>query len=440
MRFVNVYITQLCIFLFVVFAVMPVRSQISSSTADFTDSLNYPVYDATDQYFVFHSMTPGNPAKGTLVATPPYGTPGFEFSWSKYDPSTNDFDPPFFTESGVDTSRVGNLEPGCYRVHITAADIDTMIRAWVFSNDPYVEVEKDANGKIKLYRITCDWLRLNGKADADTLTYYDLDNGNPVDLPNGMKFEWSADDPEYKISFADRFLDMMIYNNPPYSRPPTSDTRFTLTAVDSFGLSRADNVLYESVHVKAEFSLMIEDEENPGYWIEQENPIGASPLEVKFINASRNGVEFHWKLVDSAKIGENSEFITEDVNDSVVYTYYIPGYYFPIMKAYSEEGCVDSFPLVTRIQIYVEPSELDVANVFTFEQYYPNPTNDLLIIETSRSEQHTIEIHSLKGQLIYSTKIDGPTLRIDLSSFEKGLYFMTVRSRDYVRTEKIIKQ
>jgi len=154
--------------------------------------------------------------------------------------------------------------------------------------------------------------------------------------------------------------------------------------MDFDGLSRADNVLYESVHVKAEFSLMIEDEENHGYWIEQENPIGASPLEVKFINASRNGVEFHWILVDSAKIGENSEFITKDVNDSVVYTYYIPGYYFPRMKAYSDEGCVDSFPLVTRIQIYVEPSELDVANVFTFEQYYPNPTNDLLIIETIR--------------------------------------------------------
>ncbi|MFC2116642.1 T9SS type A sorting domain-containing protein [Bacteroidota bacterium] len=28
---------------------------------------------------------------------------------------------------------------------------------------------------------------------------------------------------------------------------------------------------------------------------------------------------------------------------------------------------------------------------------------------------------------------------MDLSSFQKGVYFITVRSRDYVRTEKIIK-
>ena len=440
MRFVNVYITQLCSFLFIVFAVMPVRSQISSSTADFTDSLNYPEYAATDQYFVFHSMVPGNPAKGTLVATPPYGTPGFEFSWSKYDPSTNDFDPPFFTESGVDTSRVDNLEPGCYRAHITAADIDTMIRAWVFSNDSYVEVEKDVNGRIKPYKYTCDYLWLNGIAEAEVHTYYDLANGDPVNLPNGMTFEWTSDDAEYKILGADRFLDLIIYNGPPFSRPPTKDTRFTLTAVDSFGLSRADDVLYESVHVKAEFTTYIEDKENPGDWTEEENPSGEAPLEVRFINLSENGVEFEWTLVDSSKTGEeNSEVITESLEDSVVYKYYIPDRYFPTMTAYSEAGCVDSFPLVNKVEIQVEPSELDVANVFTLEQYYPNPVNDILTVETSQPGQHFIEITSLNGQLLYSDKIEGPTHQIDLSSFEKGLYFITVRAKDFVKTEKIIK-
>ncbi len=70
---------------------------------------------------------------------------------------------------------------------------------------------------------------------------------------------------------------------------------------------------------------------------------------------------------------------------------------------------------------------------------YPNPANDLLTIKTNESGQHTIEIHSLNGQLLYSNKIEGPTHQIDLSSFQKGLYFITVRSRDYVITEKIIK-
>ncbi|MFC2081077.1 T9SS type A sorting domain-containing protein [Bacteroidota bacterium] len=70
---------------------------------------------------------------------------------------------------------------------------------------------------------------------------------------------------------------------------------------------------------------------------------------------------------------------------------------------------------------------------------YPNPTNNLLSIETDNSESLTIEIHSLNGKLFYRTKGEGPSFQIDLSSFQKGLYFITVSSRDYVRTEKIIK-
>ncbi len=71
---------------------------------------------------------------------------------------------------------------------------------------------------------------------------------------------------------------------------------------------------------------------------------------------------------------------------------------------------------------------------------YPNPTNGQITFETSQPGQHWIEITSLNGQLLYTDKMEGPTHQIDLSSFQKGLYFITVRSRDYVRTEKIIKQ
>jgi hypothetical protein len=70
---------------------------------------------------------------------------------------------------------------------------------------------------------------------------------------------------------------------------------------------------------------------------------------------------------------------------------------------------------------------------------YPNPTNNLIIIETNKVGQYTIELNSINGQLLYSDKTEGPTNQIDLSSFQKGLYFITVRFKDFVRTEKIIK-
>jgi hypothetical protein len=70
---------------------------------------------------------------------------------------------------------------------------------------------------------------------------------------------------------------------------------------------------------------------------------------------------------------------------------------------------------------------------------YPNPANDLLTVETSQPGQQFIEITSLNGQLLYTDRLEGPIHQIDFSSFQKGLYFITIRSRDYVRTEKIIK-
>jgi hypothetical protein len=70
---------------------------------------------------------------------------------------------------------------------------------------------------------------------------------------------------------------------------------------------------------------------------------------------------------------------------------------------------------------------------------YPNPVNDRLFIETILPEPYVIEINSLNGQLMYSTKMEGTTHQIDLSSFQKGVYFITIRSKDFVTTKKIIK-
>ena len=72
---------------------------------------------------------------------------------------------------------------------------------------------------------------------------------------------------------------------------------------------------------------------------------------------------------------------------------------------------------------------------------YPVPITDRLTLETKFRGRNTVEITSLNGQLIYRDNIEGPTIhQIDLSSIQKGIYFVIIRSRDYVKTEKFIKQ
>jgi len=70
---------------------------------------------------------------------------------------------------------------------------------------------------------------------------------------------------------------------------------------------------------------------------------------------------------------------------------------------------------------------------------YPNPTTSILTIEIGQPELHSIEINSLNGQLIYKSDMVSTTHQIDISSFSKGVYFVTIRSKEFVRTEKIVK-
>jgi hypothetical protein len=41
--------------------------------------------------------------------------------------------------------------------------------------------------------------------------------------------------------------------------------------------------------------------------------------------------------------------------------------------------------------------------------------------------------------LIYQTRLEGPSSNIDLSHLEKGIYFITVRTKMITKTVKIIK-
>jgi len=70
---------------------------------------------------------------------------------------------------------------------------------------------------------------------------------------------------------------------------------------------------------------------------------------------------------------------------------------------------------------------------------FPNPTKDLLTIGTVNSDHYSIEITSLNGQLINSSEMVGTSHQIDLSSFQKGIYFITIRTEDFVTMRKIIK-
>ena len=70
---------------------------------------------------------------------------------------------------------------------------------------------------------------------------------------------------------------------------------------------------------------------------------------------------------------------------------------------------------------------------------YPNPALTQITIETIKADLYNIEITSLNGQQLLNVEMEGITQQIDISSFQSGVYFITIRSKDFVTTRKIIK-
>lgn len=70
---------------------------------------------------------------------------------------------------------------------------------------------------------------------------------------------------------------------------------------------------------------------------------------------------------------------------------------------------------------------------------FPNPTNAYLTIEAGNSDPLSIEITSLNGQQMLFVEMKGTLHQIDLSSIQKGVYLITIRSENFVTSKKIIK-
>ncbi|GJM33645.1 MAG: hypothetical protein DHS20C18_26460 [Saprospiraceae bacterium] len=74
---------------------------------------------------------------------------------------------------------------------------------------------------------------------------------------------------------------------------------------------------------------------------------------------------------------------------------------------------------------------------------YPNPTSSTLILETyqtSFSEGDSIQVSSILGKQIYSSRLYSPQTTIDLSSFPQGTYILTTSINGVQKSYKILKE
>lgn len=364
------------------------------------DDVRYSAYTSPtgvrDPIFIYCNSS--GIQKGALIAVSPGGTGPFTFAWYRWSDVTKSFSVIIKTDTGVQSSSLANLDEGGYRVNISdAGGFNTSLTGWIFLDRPYASA--------RLQNRTCEYVALNGTADVDTFYYTNPFNSQRITLPDKVKFLWSSD-PLSSIPYPDIELNPQTFN------PPLVDVTYKLAVTDSFTCVSESSFFYESIHVKADFSV--------------EPSEGGAPLEVTFTNKSVRAETCRWEFGDDST--------STEINPQP-HTYYIPGDYSVNLMIESSLHCIDS----TRFdKIHVDESVLHVPNVFT-----PNGDglNDVFNVEKTSLRWLKVDIFSRSGISVYSFYGEGEVLRewqgwdgnVNNSSFKAspGVYFYIIKAQGW---------
>jgi len=319
-----------------------------------------------DPVFVYCNAS--GTVKGSLNAVSPGGTGSFTFSWYKWSDASNGFTVFVSSETGVMSSAINNLDEGGYRVNITnGSGYNTNLTGWIFADRPF--------SLAKLQNRTCDYVALSGKVAVDTFFYSDPTGGQKIRLPNGVRFLWSSD-PVSSIPYPD------IEINPQTFNPPLEDVTYKLLATDSLTCSNESSFFYQSIHVKADFSV--------------DPSSGEAPLEVTFTDKSVRAATYLWEF------GDDSVSVLSTPRP---HTYFIPKDYSVKLTVESALHCIDS---VRFDKIVVDQSKLEIPNVFT-----PNEDgiNDKFMVNKASLRYISIVIFSRNGVKVYDFYGEGQILK-----------------------------
>lgn len=142
------------------------------------------------------------------------------------------------------------------------------------------------------------------------------------------------------------------------------------------------------------------------------------------------------------KVGDT--FSQSDINQGVI-TYHHTGSesldYFTFVVTDGNGGWVK----ITQFDILIDlksSNDNEINGSKTQLLVYPNPCSEILHIQQLNSEDYTwkCEVTDISGQKIYSHEATDLLHKIDIQSWQKGMYFITVFIDKQIVTRKFVKQ
>ena len=372
-------------------------SQISAPGADYLFFTKYSDTTQVNHNIYTYYSPPGESITANLRASGP-DLASYSFEWSKFDSLALDWNL-IMSEDNVTTSQLANLDEGGYKLRLfDSISVDTTYYAWVFINTFEVNVLSDSEDHLIFGKYFCGKLILDASIDVDNFWYYNPVTFERSDYKNDVFFSWTTDHSDFDIKPDNvGLVEKGVFN------PPAEDMWIILTATDSTGMSDVDSVFYETVEVKADFSMEFFDKLETEDYIEAPSPTeDDAPLKIRFSNNSLNGYNFEWIFTDTSNFyfPELEIELTENVDYKPEYTYKIPDHYFPALVAKSFYNCIDTFKLIDPVVVF--PSRLEAPNVFS-PQGLEN--NRYFKVTFQSIKEFHIRIYSRTGNLIYKADI-----------------------------------
>ena len=95
---------------------------------------------------------------------------------------------------------------------------------------------------------------------------------------------------------------------------------------------------------------------------------------------------------------------------------------------------------------WIGPETFNILDLLSVEDFYfkevilhPNPVSDVLYLENIPIHS-TVILYSIFGQELLTIKANETNLKMPLSGYNSGIYFVTIHSKDNTQTHKIVKK
>jgi hypothetical protein len=117
---------------------------------------------------------------------------------------------------------------------------------------------------------------------------------------------------------------------------------------------------------------------------------------------------------------------------------FAPGNYTITWNVYDSEGMlIDNCSFNIEIDLYTKVSTQSENEI----KIYPNPSNDFIIVTVPESLSVTkVEITDINGRVVLKTVGSGRKVKVDIGSYEPGVYTITVSTNETVYAGKIVKK